>query len=84
MICLKKDFFGEYGIIVGIDDEKYEVLFENPSFGKSSLKGLCDNLWGGKFNFRDLFNVSAGWWKYIDKRRKAGKITQDIGWIESQ
>ena len=34
---------------MGIDDSKYEVLFDEPSFGKNDLSGLCDNLWGYKF-----------------------------------
>jgi len=28
VICLRPEFFGHYGIIVGIDDNKYEVFFE--------------------------------------------------------
>jgi hypothetical protein len=49
VICITPQFFGHYGAIVGIDDSKYEVLFDEPSFGKNDLSGLCDNLWGYKF-----------------------------------
>ena len=42
VICLKPEFFGEYGVIVGIDGDKYEVLFKRPSFGKGNLNGICD------------------------------------------
>ena len=42
VICLKPEFFGEYGVIIGIDGDKYEVLFKRPSFGKGNLNGICD------------------------------------------
>lgn len=57
VICISPQFFGHYGAVVGIDDNKYEVFFDEPSFGKSDLGGLCDNLWGGKFDFRELLNL---------------------------
>ena len=41
VICITPRFFGHYGAIVGIDDNKYEVFFDEPSFGKSDLGGLC-------------------------------------------
>jgi hypothetical protein len=44
-------------VIIGVDDEIYEVLFEKPSFGKVDLGGLCDNLWGSKFSFKQLLNL---------------------------
>ena len=52
IICISPQFFGHYGAIVGIDDNKYEVFFDEPSFGKGDLGGLCDNLWGAKFEYR--------------------------------
>lgn len=57
VICVSPQFFGHYGAVVGIDDNKYEVLFDEPSFGKSDLGGLCDNLWGSKFEFKQLLNL---------------------------
>lgn len=41
VICVSPQFFGHYGAIVGIDDNKYEVFFDEPSFGKGDLGGLC-------------------------------------------
>ena len=32
VICVSPQFFGHYGAIVGIDDNKYEVFFDEPSF----------------------------------------------------
>lgn len=52
VVCVSLKFFGHYGAIIGIDDNKYEVLFDEPSFGKNDLGGLCDNLWGYKFQFK--------------------------------
>lgn len=42
VICVKPEFFGEYGVIIGVDGDKYEVLFKKPSFGKGNLNGICD------------------------------------------
>ena len=58
VICLSPQFFGHYGAIVGIDDNKFEVFFDEPSFGKGDLGGLCENLWGAKFEYRELLNLS--------------------------
>lgn len=41
VICLQPEFFGEFGVIIGFDYNKYEVMFNQPSFGKSDLNGLC-------------------------------------------
>lgn len=41
VICLKPEFFGDFGIVVGVDDDKYEVLFQKSKFGKTNLNGLC-------------------------------------------
>ena len=41
VICITPQFFGHYGAVVGIDDNKYEVFFDEPSFGKGDLGGLC-------------------------------------------
>lgn len=49
VICLKPDLFGEFGVIVGVDDDKYEVLFQKSSFGMSNLSGLSREISGGKF-----------------------------------
>lgn len=59
VICFNEAYFGERAIIVGISDYDYEVLFERPSFGKTDLGGLVDFLWGGKFDFRELFNLDT-------------------------
>ena len=59
VICVNPEFFGHYGAIIGIDDNKYEVYFDEASFGKNDLGGLCDNLWGGKFEFRELLNLTT-------------------------
>jgi hypothetical protein len=56
---LNEAFFGERAVIIGISDFDYEVLFERASFGKNDLGGLVDFLWGGKFDFRELFNIST-------------------------
>jgi hypothetical protein len=41
VICLKPEFFGEIGVIIGFDYNKYEVMFYKQSFGKIDLNGLC-------------------------------------------
>ena len=49
VLCLKPELFGDYGVVIGVDNDKYEVLFQKPSFGKSNLNGLTSDLWAGKF-----------------------------------
>lgn len=35
------------------------MLFERPSFGKNDLGGIVDFLWGGKFDFQELFDINT-------------------------
>ena len=49
VICLKPEFFGDFGIVVGVDNDQFEVIFSKPRFGKTDLNGLCKKLYGGKF-----------------------------------
>lgn len=67
IICLHPEYFGHYGVIVGVDDARYEVIFEKSSFGKNDLSGLCSNLWGAKFRFKDLLNLET--WPEMFKER---------------
>lgn len=67
VVCMHPAFFGERALIVGVDHNQYEVIFERPSFGKSDLGGKVDCLWGGKFSFHDLFNMSV-WPALIEPR----------------
>lgn len=55
-------------------------MFNQPSFGKSDLNGLCSELWAGKFYERDLFNF-ATWPDMFRNRVKGGKINlaENIG-----
>ena len=53
--------------MIGVDDDKYEVIFEKPAFGKVDLGGLCTNLWGGKFRFKELLNIDC-WPLYFRER----------------
>lgn len=46
-------------MVVGVDDDRYEVIFDKPSFGKTDLGGLCSNLWGAKFRFKELLNIET-------------------------
>ena len=78
---MNPDFFGHYGAVVGIDDNKYEVFFDEPSFGKNDLNGLCDNLWGGKFDFRDLLNLTT--WPELFAERIKGTQAERLGWNDS-
>lgn len=41
VICLQPEFFGEFGVVIGFDKNKFEVMFNQPSFGKTDLNGLC-------------------------------------------
>jgi hypothetical protein len=43
------------------------VLFERPSFGKNSLGGKVDYLWGGKFEYSELYNINI-WSDLIEPR----------------
>ena len=52
IVCLHPEHFGHFGVVIGVDNDRYEVIFDKPSFGKTDLGGLCDNLWGGKFRFK--------------------------------
>ena len=73
IICLHPDHFGYFGIIVGVDDDRYEVIFSKPSFGKNDLNGLCTNLWGGKFRYKDLMNLDT-WLICFRERRNPKSI----------
>ena len=79
VICITPQFFGHYGAIVGIDDNKYEVFFDEPSFGKGDLGGLCENLWGAKFEFRELLNLTL-WPSLFTERIKGGTQQEKLGW----
>lgn len=83
VICLKPEFFGEYGVVVGVDGDKYEVLFKKPSFGKGNMNGICDELWGGKFSERQLFNFHT--WPSKFESRPPGnvkvKMLENTGWV---
>ena len=78
---MSPEFFGHHGAIIGIDDNKYEVLFDEPSFGKGDLGGLCDNLWGGKFEFRQLLNLTT-WPSQFVERIKKPTFSEKNGWID--
>jgi hypothetical protein len=82
VICVSPQFFGHYGAIVGIDDNKYEVFFDEPSFGKGDLGGLCDNLWGAKFDFRELLNLST-WPSLFSERVKGSNQQERLGWNDN-
>lgn len=64
MVCLHPRQFGQTAVVIGIDTEYndllFQVLFENPSFGKDNLGGLVDYLWGGEYYYSELFNID--WW----------------------
>jgi hypothetical protein len=71
VICLREAYFGQRAVIVGIDNNQYDVLFERPSFGKNDLGGKVDYLWGGKFEFCELFNMDT-WPDLIEPRYVKG------------
>ena len=79
VVCVTPQFFGHYGAIVGIDDTKYEVFFDEASFGKGPLGGLCENLWGAKFEFRELLNM-ATWPELFSERRRGVTQEERLGW----
>ena len=82
VICVSPQFFGHYGAIVGIDDNKYEVFFDEPSFGKGDLGGLCNNLWGAKFDFRELLNLYT-WPALFSERVKGSSQHERLGWNDN-
>lgn len=54
-------------------------MFSRPSFGKSDLNGICNDLWAGKFYERDLFNFQT--WPEVMRTRYATKnMAENIGW----
>jgi hypothetical protein len=71
VVCTHEAYFGERAVVVGIDNNQYEVLFERPSFGKNDLGGKVDYLWGGKFDFCELFNLDM-WPDLIEPRYEKG------------
>ncbi len=73
IVCLHPEYFGHFGVVIGIDNDRYEVIFEKLSFGKTDLGGLCSNLWGGKFRFKELLNIEL-WPKYFKKRIETKKM----------
>ncbi len=44
-------------------------MFYRPSFGKNDLGGICSELWAGKFEERDLFNLTT-WSECMAPRKK--------------
>lgn len=59
--------FGMTGVIVGILDTVYEVVFDHPFIGGTNLNGKCKNLRGGIINFTDVYNLEA-WCDILKKR----------------
>lgn len=55
----------------------FQVLFERPSFGKDDLGGLVDFLWGGCYNYEELFNIDT--WP-IDIEPRGNSEKDKIGW----
>lgn len=49
VICVSDRQFGKRGVVVGIDDDTFEVVFEEKDFGHSDLGGKCEKLRGGRF-----------------------------------
>ena len=72
-------------MIIGIDYKdvrdgnnlKFQVLFEQPSFGKDDLGGLVDYLWGGSYTFDQLFNIDS-WVDYLEPREGGDKPGFDL------
>lgn len=73
IVCLHPEYFGHFGVITGVDNDRYEVIFDKPSFGKTDLGGLCSNLWGGKFRFKELLNIEL-WPEFFRERQETKKI----------
>jgi hypothetical protein len=51
------------------------VLFERPSFGKNDLGGKVDYLWGGKFEYCELYNMDT-WPDLIEPRFVNGSLNK--------
>lgn len=82
IVCLHPEHFGHFGVVIGIDNDRYEVIFEKPSCGKTDLGGLCTNLWGGKFRFKQLLNIEL-WPKYFRERGETKSKLENSGWIDT-
>ena len=54
--------FGAIGIIVSINDNLFEVIFDEPFIGGCNLGGRCSYLRGGVVEFTDVFNLDR--WYY--------------------
>lgn len=76
---MQPEFYGELGVIIGFDYNKFEVMFSRPSFGKSDLNGICNDLWAGKFFERDLYNFDT-WPECMKPRYKTNNAAENIGW----
>lgn len=83
VVCLHPEFFGELGVIIGFDYNKFEVMFNKPSFGKTDLNGICTDLWAGKFYERDLFNFQT-WPEEMKPRYKTKNSAENVGWDGGQ
>ncbi len=50
--------------MIGIYQDKIEILFDEPSIGGTNLHGRCSNFRGGFVLFFDIFNLSS-WSKLL-------------------
>lgn len=76
--------FGLSGTIVGILENKFEVLFDRPFIGGSNLGGKCSSMRGGLLQLKDFFNITRNWNRFLIERNEKlqswtwdGKILTD-------
>lgn len=56
--------FGLSGTVVGVEDEKFEIVFDKPFIGGGNLGGRCSYGRGAVMNFSDIYNLE-GWNTYL-------------------
>ncbi len=59
--------FGLSGIVVGIFNGLFEVVFDEPFMGGSNLMGRCSYFRGAIVEFLDVFNIED-WFNYLAPR----------------
>ncbi|EGR32559.1 hypothetical protein IMG5_077960 [Ichthyophthirius multifiliis] len=69
--------FGLNGIVVGIIDDKFEVVFEKPFVGGNNLGGRCPPQRGLLVEFDEIYNLQ-GWGKLTRKKDEGND--QSKGW----
>lgn len=74
---MKNAPFSLQGAVVGIIDDKFEVVFVKSFIGGTSLGGRCPPQRGLTVEFDEIYNLQ-GWFQFLEKRDKSKEM--EIGW----